>query len=126
MAQTPQVLCSRSASNMTADFDSMHASLAALTTRASRAVPVDHVYVENTTATIAQAIDAIITSQQALKWMRSDASREVISHSDPVALQSCLEETQQLIARADEQVLQSRAWIAWFEAVLDKGEALPK
>jgi quinolinate synthase len=126
MAQTPQVLCSRSASNMTADFDSMHASLAALTTRASRAVPVDHVYVENTTATIAQAIDAIITSQQALKWMRSAASREVISHSDPAAFLSCLDETQQLIAQADEQVLQSRAWIAWFEAALDEAEALPR
>jgi hypothetical protein len=126
MAQTPQVLCSRSASNMTADFDSMHASLAALTTRTSRAVPVDHVYVENTTATIAQAIDAIITSQQALKWMRSAASREVISRSDPVAFQSCLDETQQLTAQADEQVLQSRAWIAWFEAALDEAEALPR
>jgi hypothetical protein len=126
MAQTPQVLCSRSASNMIADFDSIHASLAVLTTRASRAVPVDHVYVENTTATIAQAIDAIITSQQALKWMRSAASREVISRSDPVAFQSCLDETQQLIAQADEQVLQSRAWIAWFEAALDEAEALPR
>jgi hypothetical protein len=126
MAQTPQVLCSRSASNMTADFDSMHASLAALTTPASRAVPVDHIHVENTTATIAQAIDAIITSQQALKWMRSAASREVISHSDPAAFQSCLDETQQLIAQADEQVLQSRAWIAWFEAALDEAEALPR
>src|SRR4051794_26519532 len=127
MAQTPQVLCSRSASsNMTADFDNMRASLAALTTRASRAVPVDHGYVENTTATIAQAIDAIITSQQALKWMRSAASWEVISHSDPVAFQSCLDETQQLIAQADEQVLQSCAWIAWFEAALDEAEALPR
>jgi hypothetical protein len=126
MAQTPQVLCSRSASNMTADYDSMHTSLAALTTRARRAVPVDHVYVENTTATIAQAIEAIITSQQALKWMRSAASREVISRSDPVAFQSCLDETQQLTAQADEQVLQSRAWIAWFEAALDEAEALPR
>jgi hypothetical protein len=87
---------------------------------------VDHVYVENTTATIAQAIDAIITSQQALKWMRSAASREVISHSDPAAFLSCLDETQQLIAQADEQVLQSRAWIAWFEAALDEAEALPR
>jgi hypothetical protein len=111
---------------MTADFDSMHASLAALTTPASRAVPVDHIHVENTTATIAQAIDAIITSQQALKWMRSAASREVISRSDPVAFQSCLDETQQLTAQADEQVLQSRAWIAWFEAALDEAEALPR
>jgi hypothetical protein len=126
MAQISQVLCSRPASDMTSDFDSINASLAVLTTHGSQVVPVEHAYVENTTATIAQAIDAIITSQQALKWMRSDASREVISHSDPVALQSCLEETQQLIARADAQVLQSRAWIAWFEAALDKGEALPR
>jgi hypothetical protein len=111
---------------MTADFDRMRASLAALTTRASRAVPVDHGYVENTTATIAQAIEAIITSQQVLTWMRSGASREVISHSDPAASQSCLEETQQLIAQADEQVFQSRAWIAWFEAALDEAEALPR
>jgi hypothetical protein len=111
---------------MTADFDRMRASLATLTMRASRAVPVDHVYVENTTATIVQAIDAIITSQQALKWMRSAASREVISHSDPAALQNRLEETQQLIVQADEQVRQSRAWIAWFEAALDEAEALPR
>lgn len=101
MAQTSQVLYSGSASNMTADFDSMHASLAALTTQASRAVPVDHGYVEKTTATIAMAIDAIITSQQALKWMQSAASREVISHSDPGALQNRLEETQQMIVQAD-------------------------
>ena len=126
MIHTPQVLCSRSASNMTADVDSMRASLAVLTTQASRVVPVDHLYVENTTATFAQAIDAIITAQQMQTWMRSGASRKVISHSDPAALQNCLEETQQLIAQADEQVLQSRAWIAWFEAVLDEAEALPR
>jgi hypothetical protein len=97
-----------------------------LTTRASRVAPVDHVHIEKTTATIAQAIDAIITSQQALTWMRSRATREVISHSDPAAFQSCLEETRQLIARADEQVSQSRAWTAWFEAALDEVEALPR
>jgi len=77
-----------------------------------------HAFVENNTATIAQTIDAIITSQLALKWMRSAASRKMISYSDPVAYQSCLDETQQLIVQADEQVLQSRAWIAWFEAAL--------
>ena len=126
MARISQVLCPRPASDMTSDFDIINASLAVLTTHASRVVPVDHAYVENTTATIAQAIDAIITSQQALKWMRSAASREVISRSDPVAFQSCLDETQQLIAQADEQVLQSCAWIAWFEAALDEAEALPR
>jgi hypothetical protein len=79
---------------------------------------------ENTAATIAQAIEAIITSQQALKWMQSGASREVISRSDPAAFQSCLEETQQLIMQVDEQVSQSRAWVAWFEAALDEAEAI--
>jgi hypothetical protein len=111
---------------MTADFDSIRASLVALTTQASRAAPLDHVCMENITPTIGQAIEAIITSQQALKWMQSCASREMISHSDPAAFQTCLEKTQQLIVQAGEQVSQSRAWIAWFEAALNEAEAIPR
>jgi hypothetical protein len=126
MAQTPQVLRSQSGYNVIADFDSIRALLLALTTQASRAAPLDHVCTKNITPTIGQAIEAIITSQQALKWMQSCASRKMISHSDPAAFQTCLEKTQQLIVQAGEQVSQSRAWIAWFEAALNETEAIPK
>jgi hypothetical protein len=71
---------------MTADLDSMCASLAALKMRASRALPADRVRMENTAAIIAQAIEAITTSRQVLKRMRSGASVEMIFHNDAAAL----------------------------------------
>jgi hypothetical protein len=120
---------------MTADLDSMCASLAALKMRASRALPVDRVRMENTAAIIAQAIEAITTSRQALKRMRSGASVEMIFHNDAAAFQSCPEETQRLIVQAEEQLARNRAagaqagaWLARFEAALDldEAEALPR
>jgi hypothetical protein len=120
---------------MTADLDSMCASLAALKMRASRALPVDRVRMENTAAIIAQAIEAITTSRQALKRMRSGASVEMIFHNDAAAFQSCPEVTQRLIVQAEEQLARNRAadaqvgaWLARFEAALDldEAEALPR
>jgi hypothetical protein len=103
---------------LTADLDSMRASLA------------DRVHMENAAATIVQAIEAIITSRQALKWMQAGPSLEMISHGDPAAIQICLEETQRVIVQADQQVArsraaspQARAWIAWFEAALDSRDS---
>jgi hypothetical protein len=99
---------------LTADLDTMGATLA------------DRVGREKSAAIIVQAIEAIITSRQALKWMQSGPSPEMICHSDPAAIQSWLEDTQRLVVQADEQVARSRAtspqagaWIAWFEAALD-------
>jgi hypothetical protein len=120
---------------MTADLDSMCASLAALKMRASRALPADRVRMENTAAIIAQAIEAITTSRQALKRMRSGASVEMIFHNDAAAFQSCPEVTQRLIVQAEEQLARNRAadaqacaWLARFEAALDldEAEALPR
>jgi hypothetical protein len=120
---------------MTANLDSMWASLAALTMRASRALPADRVRMENTAAIIAQAIEAITTSRQALKRMRSGASVEMIFHNDAAAFQSCPEVTQRLIVQAEEQLARNRAadaqaaaWLARFEAALDldEAEALPR
>jgi hypothetical protein len=120
---------------MTADLDRMRASLAALKMRVSRALPADHVRMENTAAIIAQAIEAITTSRQALKRMRSGASVEMIFHNDAAAFQSCPEVTQRLIVQAEEQLARNRAadaqaaaWLARFEAALDldEAEALPR
>jgi hypothetical protein len=120
---------------MTADLDRMRASLAALKMRVSRAVPADRVRMENTAAIIAQAIEAITTSRQALKRMRSGASVEMIFHNDAAAFQSCPEVTQRLIVQAEEQLARNRAadaqagaWLARFEAALDldEAEALPR
>jgi hypothetical protein len=94
---------------MTADLDRMRASLAALKMRVSRAVPADRVRMENTAAIIAQAIEAITTSRQALKRMRSGASVEMIFHNDAAAFQSCPEVTQRLIVQAEEQLARNRA-----------------
>jgi hypothetical protein len=134
MAQTPQVLRSRSASsNITTDFDRIRASLAALTMRASRIVPAGCERMENTVVIFAQAIEAVITSRQALKWMQSGASPEMISHNDPATFQSFPEVTQRLIVQAGEQLArsraasaQARAWITWFEVALDEAEDLPE
>jgi hypothetical protein len=120
---------------MTADLDRMGASLAALKMRVSRAVPADRVRMENTAAIIAQAIEAITTSRQALKRMRSGASVEMIFHNDAAAFQSCPEVTQRLIVQAEEQLARNRAagaqaaaWLARFKAALDRdeAEALPR
>jgi uncharacterized protein YhaN len=120
---------------MTADLDRMRASLAALKMRVSRAVPADRVRMENTAAIIAQAIEAITTSRQALKRMRSGVSVEMIFHNDAAAFQSCPEVTQRLIVQAEEQLARNRAadaqaaaWLARFEAALDldEAEALPR
>jgi hypothetical protein len=120
---------------MTADLDRMRASLAALKMRVSRALPADRVRMENTAAIIAQAIEAITTSRQALKRMRSGASVEMIFHNDAAAFQSCPEVTQRLIVQAEEQLARNRAadaqaaaWLARFEAALDldEAEALPR
>jgi hypothetical protein len=90
---------------------------------------------ENTAAIIAQAIEAITTSRQALKRMRSGASVEMIFHNDAAAFQSCPEVTQRLIVQAEEQLARNRAagaqagaWLARFEAALDldEAEALPR
>jgi ATP-dependent DNA ligase len=120
---------------MTADLDRMRASLAALKMRVSRAVPTDRVRMENTAAIIAQAIEAITTSRQALKRMRSGVSVEMIFHNAAAAFQSCPEVTQRLIVQAEEQLARNRAadaqaaaWLARFEAALDldEAEALPR
>jgi ATP-dependent DNA ligase len=120
---------------MTADLDRMRASLAALKMRVSRAVPADRVRMENTAAIIAQAIEAITTSRQALKRMRSGVSVEMIFHNAAAAFQSCPEVTQRLIVQAEEQLARNRAadaqaaaWLARFEAALDldEAEALPR
>jgi hypothetical protein len=120
---------------MTADLDRMRASLAALKMRVSRALPADRVRMENTAAIIAQAIEAITTSRQALKRMRSGVSVEMIFHNDAAAFQSCPEVTQRLIVQAEEQLARNRAadaqaaaWLARFEAALDldEAEALPR
>jgi hypothetical protein len=120
---------------MTADLDRMRASLAALKMRVSRAVPADRVRMENTAAIIAQAIEAITTSRQALKRMRSGASVEMIFHNAAAAFQSCPEVTQRLIVQAEEQLARNRAagaqaaaWLARFKAALDRdeAEALPR
>jgi hypothetical protein len=117
---------------MTANLDSMRASLAALRMRAGRTAPVDRVRLETTAAIIAQAIEAITISRQALKWMQSGTSPAMISDSDPAVFQSSWEVTQRLIVQADEQLArsraastQARAWITWFEGALDEAEALP-
>jgi hypothetical protein len=103
--------------------------------RASRALPADRVRMENTAAIIAQAIEAITTSRQALKRMRSGVSVEMIFHNDAAAFQSCPEVTQRLIVQAEEQLARNRAadaqaaaWLARFEAALDldEAEALPR
>jgi hypothetical protein len=101
--------------------------------RASRIVPAGCEHMGNTAVIFAQAIEAVITSRQALKWMQSGASPEMISHSDPATFQSFPEVTQRLIVQADEQLArsraasaQARAWITWFEVALDEAEDLPE
>jgi hypothetical protein len=123
---------SGTAPEMAADLDSMCASLTALRMQSTGATRSARIRMENTAAIIAQAIEEIVRSRQALKQMHSGASAEMIFHNDAAAFQRCPKKKQRLLAQADEQLAQIRAandqvcaLITCLEVVLDEFQAAP-